>query len=215
MRALARACAAQAWSARIACVVSNRPDAPGLEHARAMGLVTACLDHREYAERAEFDKALRAVIDAWQPDIVALAGFMRVLGAPLVEHYAGRLVNIHPSLLPSFPGLNTHRRALHAGVRVHGATVHYVSADVDHGPIIAQATVPVLAGDDVERLSQRVLAAEHELYPMVLHWLVEERVALSGGQIVWRGAEPPRLLHAQDPSAPYASILVPLDLEQL
>ncbi len=185
-----------------------------MEHARALGLPTACVDHRAYAGRAEFDEALRQVIDSWQPDVVALAGFMRVLGAPLVGHYAGRMVNIHPSLLPAFPGLATHRRALEAGVRVHGATVHYVSADVDHGPIIAQATVPVLAGDDVAQLSQRVLAAEHELYPLVVRWLVEERVALRNGLIVWRGTEPSRLLQGQDPSAPFTPTLIPLDLEQ-
>ncbi|TVT56417.1 MAG: phosphoribosylglycinamide formyltransferase [Azoarcus sp. PHD] len=164
--------------ARIAAVISNRPDAAGLAFAAAHGIATVAIDHKAYADRAGFDTALAAAIDAHQPDLVVLAGFMRVLTDDFVRHYEGRLINIHPSLLPSFPGLHTHRRALEAGVRVHGATVHFVTATLDCGPIVVQAVVPVHAGDDEATLSARVLEQEHRIYPQAVRWFVEGRIAL-------------------------------------
>jgi phosphoribosylglycinamide formyltransferase-1 len=162
----------------IAAVMSNDPSAAGLELARRDGIETASLDHRGYADRSGFETALAEQIDRYAPDWIALAGFMRILTGPFVEHYAGRLVNIHPSLLPAFPGLHTHRRALQAGVRVHGCTVHFVTAQLDHGPIIIQAAVPVLPADDEATLAQRVLAQEHRIYPQALRWLANGQVRL-------------------------------------
>ncbi|AWI81720.1 MAG: phosphoribosylglycinamide formyltransferase [Betaproteobacteria bacterium HGW-Betaproteobacteria-13] len=164
--------------ARIAAVISNRPDAAGLAFASAHGIATEAIDHKAYADRAAFDTALAAAIDAHQPDLVVLAGFMRVLTDDFVRHYEGRLINIHPSLLPSFPGLHTHRRALEAGVRVHGATVHFVTATLDCGPIVVQAVVPVHVGDDEAALSARVLEQEHRIYPQAVRWFVEGRISL-------------------------------------
>lgn len=163
----------------IAAVISNDERAAGLEIARAAGIRTAAVDHRAFADRTAFDARLAAEIDRHDPDIVVLAGFMRILGQAFVQHYAGRLINIHPSLLPSFPGLHTHRRALDAGVRLHGCTVHFVTAEVDHGPIIAQAAIPVLPGDDEDTLAARVLAQEHRIYPQALAWLARDQVALT------------------------------------
>lgn len=163
----------------IACVLSNDPKAAGLEIARAEGIRTAAVDHRTFTDRAAFDARLAEEIDRHAPDIVVLAGFMRILGHAFVQRYAGRLVNIHPSLLPAFPGLHTHRRALEAGVRLHGCTVHFVTAEVDHGPIIIQAAVPVLPGDDEDTLAARVLAQEHRIYPQALAWLARDQVALT------------------------------------
>jgi phosphoribosylglycinamide formyltransferase-1 len=181
MQALVEACAHERWNARIAAVISNRPDAGGLAFARERGVPTQVVDHKAFASRAEFEARLREVIDAEQPHIVALAGFMRVLGADFVQHYAGRLVNIHPSLLPAFPGLDTHRRAIEAGCKVAGATVHWVTAAVDHGPILAQAVVPVLPDDTPEVLAERVLRKEHLLYPMAVRWMVDEQLRLDQG----------------------------------
>lgn len=163
----------------IACVMSNDPAAAGLEIARSAGVKTCAVDHRTFPDRTAFDARLAREIDDHRPDIVVLAGFMRILGAAFVQRYAGRLVNIHPSLLPAFPGLHTHRRALEAGVRVHGCTVHFVTAEVDHGPIIAQAAVPVLPGDDEDTLAARVLAQEHRIYPQALAWLALDKIALT------------------------------------
>ncbi len=146
-------------------VISNRPAAPGLAHAAKAGIATAVVDHRAYRSREAFEEALRATIDAGRPDLVVLAGFMRVLGADFVEHYAGRMLNIHPSLLPAYPGLHTHRRALADQATRHGCSVHFVTAGVDAGPIVAQAEVPVLPGDDEATLAARVLEAEHRLLP--------------------------------------------------
>ena len=185
MVAIARACQQQAWPATIASVIANRPDAAGLATARALGLSTEVVDHRAFADRARFDAALAATIDAHGPSLVVLAGFMRVLGDAFVQRYAGRLVNIHPSLLPAFPGLDTHRRALAAGVKVHGATVHLVTPDVDTGPILAQAAVPVLPDDDPDTLADRVQRAEHRLYPQVLRAIVEGRLQLSPQGASW------------------------------
>jgi len=188
MAAIARACRDEHWPARIAAVIASRPDAPGLAAAREIGLHTDALDARAYPDRTAFDAELARRIDAHAPALVVLAGYMRVLGDAFVDRYAGRLVNIHPSLLPAFPGLHPHRRALAAGVKLHGATVHLVTRDVDAGPIVAQAAVPVLPGDDEESLAARVLQAEHRLYPMALRWLIEERLRIEDGRVWLRDA---------------------------
>ncbi|MDR2032242.1 MAG: phosphoribosylglycinamide formyltransferase [Azoarcus sp.] len=166
--------------ARVAAVISHRADAAGLAFAAARGIRTGVVAHADYSGRDRFDAALRTAIDVHAPDLLVLAGFMRVLGEDFVRHYAGRLLNIHPSLLPAFPGLHTHRRALAAGVRVHGATVHFVVPEVDGGPIVIQAVVPVLPGDDEDRLAARVLAEEHRIYPQAVRWFVEGRLAVDG-----------------------------------
>ncbi|HMN64546.1 MAG TPA: phosphoribosylglycinamide formyltransferase [Burkholderiaceae bacterium] len=188
MSAIARTMRSERWPATIAGVIADRPGAAGLQLAAGLGLPTAVVDHRGFARREDFEQALREAIDALAPDAVVLAGFMRVLGAAFVEHYRGRMLNIHPSLLPAFPGLATHRRALQAGVAVHGATVHFVGTEVDGGPIVAQAAVPVQPDDDEAKLSARVLDAEHRLYPMVVRWFVEDRLRLDGTRV--RLAEP-------------------------
>ena len=183
LSALIGAAARGAIEGAITQVVSNRADAPGLDIAREHGIATAVVDHRSHAERARFDDALDAALRAAEPDFVVLAGFMRVLGEAFVRKYEGRLVNIHPSLLPAFPGLETHRRAIEAGCKASGASVHFVTAELDHGPIIAQAVVPVLAGDDEAALSARVLAQEHRLYPRAIAWLVEGRLERRDGVV--------------------------------
>jgi phosphoribosylglycinamide formyltransferase-1 len=165
--------------ATIAAVISNVPDVRGLATARAHGISTAVIAHHSYADRAEFDSALAREIDRHAPDLVVLAGFMRVLTEPFVRRYSGRMLNIHPSLLPAFPGLDTHRRALQAGVRVHGCTVHFVTGTLDHGPIVAQAAVPVIAGDTEEQLAARVLREEHRIYPQAVRWFCEGRLTLT------------------------------------
>lgn len=167
----------------IAAVISNRPEADGLATAQAAGLPTAVVDHRRFASREEFDAALAQAIDAHSPDLVVLAGFMRILTDGFVNRYAGRMLNIHPSLLPSFPGLATHRAALAAGVRVHGATVHFVTPTLDHGPIVIQAAVPVLADDSEQSLAARVLREEHRIYPQAIRWFAEGRLALAGTRV--------------------------------
>ncbi|MBN8486629.1 MAG: phosphoribosylglycinamide formyltransferase [Burkholderiales bacterium] len=183
MRSVVQACATEAWPARVAAVISNRADAEGLAWAAQQGIPVAVVDHRAHADRAAFDAALAAEIDRHAPDLVLLAGFMRILTDGFVRHYSGRLLNIHPSLLPAFPGLHTHRRALEAGVKVVGATVHVVTPELDHGPIVAQALVPVRSGDDETALAQRVLQAEHRLYPLAVRWFVEDRLALQDGRV--------------------------------
>lgn len=175
--------------AQICAVISNDPAAGGLATAAEHGITTAVVDHRQYKQRADFDAALAQTIDAHQPDIVVLAGFMRVLTEDFVNRYRGRLINIHPSLLPSFTGLHTHRQALDAGVRVHGCTVHFVTPQLDHGPIIIQAAVPVLPDDDENTLAARVLAEEHRIYPQALRWLCEDRVTVAAdGRVRVAGA---------------------------
>ncbi len=174
---------AQISGCTIAAVISNRPDAGGLAFAAAHGIPTRVLDHKRFDSREAFDGALAAEIDGFRPDLVVLAGFMRVLTPGFVRHFEGRLLNIHPSLLPSFPGLHTHRRALEAGVRIHGATVHFVTADLDCGPIVAQAAVPVQHGDDEDALAARVLEQEHVIYPQAVKWFVEERLLLRDGRV--------------------------------
>jgi phosphoribosylglycinamide formyltransferase-1 len=168
---------------RVAAVISNRPDAKGLETAAAQGVPTAVVDHKAYAGREAFDAALVECIDGYAPDLVVLAGFMRILTEGFVRHYEGRLLNIHPSLLPSFPGLHTHQRALEEGVRIHGCTVHFVTPALDHGPVVVQAAVPVLDGDDEAALAARVLAQEHLVYPLAVRWFAEGRLRLDGGKV--------------------------------
>jgi phosphoribosylglycinamide formyltransferase-1 len=156
------------YGARVAAVLSNKADAKGLVFAKEQGIATQVLDHKAYASREEFDAAMMAAIDAHQPALVVLAGFMRILTPGFVEHYAGRLLNIHPSLLPAFPGLHTHQRAIDAGCKFAGATVHQVTAELDHGPILAQAVVPVLPDDTADTLAARVLTQEHQIYPKAI-----------------------------------------------
>lgn len=183
MAAIVQACARERWPASISAVISHRPGAAALAFAAGHGIATATVDHRSFAEREAFDAALAQAIDAHAPDVVVLAGFMRILTPGFVQRYAGRLVNIHPSLLPAFPGLHTHRRALEAGCKVAGATVHFVTAELDHGPIIAQGVVPVLPHDTEERLAERVLAVEHRLYPLAVRWIVEDALSVSHGVV--------------------------------
>jgi len=183
MEAIVKACAAEGWPARVAAVVSNRPGAGGLAFAAEHGIATAVVDHKTFAERAAFDAELARVIQSHAPDVVVLAGFMRILSADFVRAFEGRLLNIHPSLLPAFPGLHTHQRALEAGCKVAGATVHLVTPELDHGPIIAQAVVPVLPGDTEATLSARVLVREHEIYPRAVRWLVQGELAVEDGLV--------------------------------
>lgn len=183
MEAVVRAARSEKWPARIAAVISNKADAKGLEFAQAHGIATAVVPNKDFATRAEFDAALQAAIDSFSPDLVVLAGFMRILTAPFVEHYEGRLLNIHPSLLPLFPGLHTHQAAIDGGVAEHGATVHFVTAQLDHGPVVAQAKVPVLPGDTEDTLSARVLVEEHKLYPYAIRLFVEDRLSIVGGDV--------------------------------
>lgn len=183
MEALLAAVARGELPVRIAAVISNRPDAKGLETAAAQGVATAVVDHKAYAGREAFDAALAACIDGYAPDLVVLAGFMRILTEDFVRHYEGRLLNIHPSLLPSFPGLHTHQRALEEGVRIHGCTVHFVTPALDHGPVVVQAAVPVLDSDDEAALAARVLQQEHIVYPLAVRWFAEGRLRLEGGRV--------------------------------
>ncbi len=184
MEAIVHACQKESWPGRIAAVISNRPEAAGLAFAAAQGIATAVVDHKAYAGREPFDAALREAIDAHAPDLVVLAGFMRILTPAFTAHYSGRLLNIHPSLLPAFPGLHTHERALEAGCQVAGATVHLVTAELDHGPIVAQAVVPVLPGDDAQRLAARVLALEHQMYPQAVRWFLQNELRVDGARVI-------------------------------
>lgn len=162
----------------IRAVISNRPDVKGLERASAAGIETVVIDHKQFDSREAFDQELINRIDAYQPSLLVLAGFMRILTHQFVEHYAGRLLNIHPALLPDFPGLNTHERALESGVEQHGASVHFVTTEVDGGPIVLQAAVPIKSDDIAETLAARVLKQEHEIYPLVIKWYAENRLVL-------------------------------------
>ena len=193
MQALVQACRDQGWPAEVVAVIASRPDAAGLDWARAQGIAASALHHKEYASREAFDAALAEEIDRHAPDYVILAGFMRVLTPGFVNHFAGRLVNIHPSLLPAFPGLHTHAQALATGVRVHGCTVHFVTPVLDHGPIIAQGCVPVLAGDTPDSLANRVLEVEHRAFPAAVRWLAEGRVTLTNDHRVDVQGDPDRL----------------------
>jgi phosphoribosylglycinamide formyltransferase-1 len=190
MEAIVRACSREGWPAQVAAVIANRPDAAGLEFAASHGIATAVVDHRQFPDRESFDAALAGEIDAFAPDLVALAGFMRVLTPGFVDRYAGRMLNVHPSLLPSFAGLKTHQQALDAGVRLHGASVHFVTSQLDHGPIVVQSAVPVLQGDDAVALAGRVLETEHIIYPRAVRWFVEGRLALDGLRVTLTPPEP-------------------------
>lgn len=180
MEAIVKACQAEGWPAEVAAVVSNRPDAGGLAFAAQHGIATAVVDHKAYASREDFDAELARVIDGFEPDLVILAGFMRILTPGFTARYARRMLNIHPSLLPAFTGLRTHERALEMGCKIAGVTVHFVTAELDHGAIVMQAAVPVLAGDDAKALAARVLTFEHLIYPQSVRWFVEDALVWDG-----------------------------------
>jgi len=183
MEAIVHACQREGWPARIAAVVSNKADASGLAFAAAHGIPTAVVPHTDFDSREAFDAELARVIDGFAPDLVVLAGFMRILTEGFVRHYEGRLLNIHPSLLPAFPGLHTHRRAIEAGCKLAGATVHFVTPELDHGPIVAQAAVPVLPDDTEATLADRVLRHEHLVYPQAVRWFVEGQLSVAHGVV--------------------------------
>jgi phosphoribosylglycinamide formyltransferase-1 len=172
-------------------VISNKPDAPGLQYAQAAHIPSHVVCHRDFASREAFDQALMQKIDACQPQLVVLAGFLRILGKNFIDHYAGRLINVHPSLLPNFPGLNTHARALESGVGWHGATVHFVTNEVDTGPIIIQARVKVLPSDTPEILAARVLKEEHRIFPLAIRWFAANRLRLDGRRVLLDGEVKP------------------------
>jgi phosphoribosylglycinamide formyltransferase-1 len=180
----------------VSAVMSNRADAAGLQLAAKRGIPTAVVEHRAYGSREDFDAALAAQIDRFAPRLVALAGFMRVLTPAFVARYRGRLLNIHPSLLPAFPGLHTHERALAAGVKLHGCTVHFVSEELDHGPIVVQAAVPVHPGDDAGKLAARVLAQEHVIYPRAVRWFLDGKLEVKNGVVHIKGNDAQALLAA-------------------
>jgi phosphoribosylglycinamide formyltransferase-1 len=183
MEAVVRAAQVEQWPARIVAVISNKADAGGLAFAQSHGIATAVVANKDFASRAQFDAALQQQIDSYAPDLVVLAGFMRILTPDFVAHYEGRLLNIHPSLLPLFPGLHTHQQALDAGQTVHGATVHFVTAELDHGPVVAQASVPVLPDDTETTLAARVLVQEHQLYPRAIRLFIEDRLSIADGLV--------------------------------
>lgn len=183
---------------RVAAVISSRPDAAGLDWARRHGVDTATVDHRDFADRERFDAALASRIETYRPRLVVLAGFMRVLGEAFVGRFEGRLLNVHPSLLPAFPGLHTHRRALDAGVKVHGCTVHFVTAELDHGPIVIQGVVPVLPGDDEAALAARVLRVEHQVLPRAVRWFLDGRLVIEHGVVRVLGAGGSQLVQGGD-----------------
>lgn len=167
----------------VAAVISNNPAAEGLTFARTRNIPARAIDHRAFSDRVAFDAALTEAMDAYKPDLIVLAGFMRILSEPFVDHYQGRLINIHPSLLPAFTGLDTHQRALDEGVKIHGCTVHFVTSQLDHGPIIIQAAVPVLADDTPATLAARVLAQEHRIYPQAVRWFLQGQIVLAGNHV--------------------------------
>jgi phosphoribosylglycinamide formyltransferase-1 len=190
MAALIRAARAADYPAEIACVVSNRGEAPGLALAAAAGIATAVISHRGHADRETFDRALSVELERHGVELVVLAGFMRIFSPWFPTRWANRVINVHPSLLPCFKGLHVQQQALDAGVRLSGCTVHFVIPDLDAGPIIAQAAVPVLAGDTEETLSARILRQEHRLYPLVVRWFAEGRVAVAEGRVAIRDIPP-------------------------
>jgi phosphoribosylglycinamide formyltransferase-1 len=200
LQSIIDAAAAGELPVEIRAVISNRPDVQGLQRAAQAGIAAQVVDHRHYPDRTAFDAALQATIDDYRPGLVVLAGFMRILTPAFVRHYRGRMINIHPSLLPEFPGLNTHQRVLDAGRKETGATVHFVTEEMDGGPAILQARVPVLAGDDAATLAARVLEQEHRIYPVVIRWYAEGRLRLDReGRIRFDNAplERPRLLDSE------------------
>jgi len=194
--AIYKAAKAKSWDVRFTGLIANQPEAKGLEFAKSVGIPTAVIDHRSYPSREAFDEALIEQIDAFGADLVVLAGFMRILTPRFIRHYEGRMMNIHPSLLPRFPGLHTHERALEAGDRVHGATVHFVSAGVDEVPIICQSEVPVLPTDTPSELAARVLKTEHQIYPLAIEWFIEGRLHMAGNRV---DVDPPELQYIPFP----------------
>lgn len=201
MEAIVRACTAEGWPARVAAVIANRAEAEGLAFAQENGIAAAVVPSRGKTREA-FDAELAAEIDRHQPDLVVLAGFMRILTPDFTARYAGRLVNIHPSLLPAFTGLQTHARALEAGCKFVGATVHFVTADLDHGPFVLQAAMPVRAGDTPETLAARILPLEHIIYPRAVRWFVEDRLVVADGRVTVTpradGSPEPQWLFGED-----------------
>ncbi|MBR7799988.1 phosphoribosylglycinamide formyltransferase [Undibacterium fentianense] len=189
MQAIVQASQAQQWPAQIAAVISNKPDAAGLAYAASQGIPTKVVDSKSFASREDFDTALMHAIDNYQADLVVLAGFMRILTPDFVQHYENRIMNIHPSLLPSFVGLHTHQQALDAGVKFHGATVHFVTAELDHGPIIDQACVRIEHGDDENSLASKLLVKEHVLYPRAVRLFVEGKLVVQGNRVIVNGSE--------------------------
>lgn len=189
LQAIIDAIRLQALPVIIGAVISNQPQAPGLRLARAAGLTTEVVDHRQYADRATFDQALLERVDAYQPGLVVLAGFMRILGASFAGHFRGRMLNIHPSLLPRHAGRNTHARALRAGDPMHGASVHFVTEDLDGGPLVVQAQVAVLADDNAERLAARVLVQEHRILPLAIRWFADGRLRLGESTAILDGMQ--------------------------
>ncbi len=187
LQAIIDAIAGKKINAEIRAVISNRPNAAGLQRARDAGFPTHVINHHDHKSRGEFDQALQRCIDQYQPQLVVLAGFMRILGDDFVRHYPGRMLNIHPSLLPEFPGLDTHRRALAAGHNQHGASVHFVTPELDGGPLLVQASVPVTADDTADSLQQKVHQLEHIIYPMAIAWIAEGRVQYDNNQIIFDG----------------------------
>lgn len=176
----------KAMPMQIAAVVSNQKEAPGLLFAEQKGIPTAVVSHQDFTNRETFDRALIEVIDTFQPDLVVLAGFMRILSAEFVGHYTHRLMNIHPSLLPAFTGLNTHQRVIDSGVKFSGCTVHFVTETLDHGPIIVQSVVPVLENDTEDTLAARILQEEHQIYPKAVRWFIEDRLEIQGNRVLQR-----------------------------
>jgi phosphoribosylglycinamide formyltransferase-1 len=194
MEAIVQRCAQERWLAQVVAVIANRPQAAGLQFAHEHGIATAVVDHQRFSTRGAFDAALAEAIDAHRPDLVVLAGFMRILGDAFVRRYEGRMLNIHPSLLPAFPGLHTHRRAIEAGCKVSGATVHLVTPQLDHGPIVMQSVVPVLLDDSEQSLAARVLATEHRIYPQAVQWFVRGELLIEGGVVRHSGGASQLLL---------------------
>lgn len=185
-------------NANIACVISNRPDAYGLERARNAGIEAICLDHKQYDDRESYDHALLTTLDSYQPDCVVLAGFMRILTSEFVEHFSGRLLNIHPSLLPKYKGLNTHQRALDNGDDEHGLSVHFVTPELDGGPVIIQCKVPVFEDDNADALAQRVQEQERSIYPLVVHWYCSGRLKMNNNKALLDGKVLPDKGYAND-----------------
>ena len=188
--------------ADIRAVISSEPGAPALARARTSGIPSHVVNFRDFSAREEFDQALMQQIDAYQPRLVVLAGFLRILGKNFIDHYAGRLLNIHPSLLPEFPGLNTHARALRSDAKYHGASVHFVTPEVDGGPVIIQAVIPVLADDRPETLAERVLKQEHRIYPLAIRWFLEGRLSIEDGRVLLDGQPRPEQGLFQPESTP-------------